>query len=98
MKVHPIVAELIGLGVTVEISQDEKGVMYNLNTGAKSHMHARETIGGTLALFMRYDVEREIETFDELCAAFDDCLNTSGYHNSDWGDAMRKYGHWPSAK
>jgi hypothetical protein len=98
MELHPIVAELLRLGVTIEISYDEKGLDYDLKTGAKSHIHARATKGGTLHLRMRYDEEREIETFDELCDAFDSCLNSSGYHNHEWGEAMRKCGHWTSEK
>lgn len=93
--IHAVISQLIKLGVAVTIECNDKGVWYNLNTEAKSHMHARETIGGTLVLDMRYDEQREIETFDELCEAFDSCLGTTAYHNSDWGTAMRKCGHWP---
>lgn len=98
MELHPIVAELIKLGVTIEVSYDEKGLRYDLKTGAKSHIHAQATRGGTLRLWMRYDEEREIETFDELCDAFSDCMNRDGYHNYQWGDAMRKCGFWTTEK
>jgi len=91
MKLHPILEELVKLGVTIELSYDQKGFMFNLNTGAKSHMYARVTKGNTLALEMRYNVEKEIETFDELCEAFES--GYTGFCNHEWLTALQSVGY-----
>lgn len=98
-QLHPLVEQLIKLGVTITIGYDKEHdrFTYDLNTGAKSSMNAYATVGGTLFLEMRYGETAEIETFDELCEAFDSCVYHS-FCNHEWVDAMVTCGHWPDSK
>lgn len=98
-QIHPLVEQLVKLGVeiTMRYDNDHSRFVYDLNTGAKSPMIAYETLGGTLFLEMRYGETAEIETFGELCEAFDSCIAHS-FCNHEWVDAMVACGHWPDSK
>lgn len=91
---HPLVEQLVKLGVEITLGYDKKHsrFTYELNTGAKSHMAAYTTKGGTLFIDTRYG-SHEIETFEELCSVFDSCVTSFCHYQ--WVDAMVECGHWP---
>ena len=82
---HNMPTKLIEIcGVTVTLSRDSGGEWYiDFNTGMKSHLHLYYVNGKYIAKG-RYDVEKEIETFEDFHNTLVDCMCGRDFMNLNW--------------
>lgn len=72
-----------GVSVTLETNVSTGELFYNMNTGAKSHMHIFVRDEKVIAE-MRYGDKEEINDFDDLLYAVKRCMHGRDYMNSEW--------------
>lgn len=93
--IHPLIEELVHLGVEVSLSFREGKIFYNLNTGMKSECLVRfaEDGYGTVEVLTRYDAPRKeiVLGMDDLISLVRKCLYGREFYNPQWGAVFLKY-------
>ena len=96
---NPMIMQLLEEGVQVTMSMntmyvDKPVVMFDLNSGAKSHMHAVVNENGSLTVYLRYDEHQTVNDFAELLMTANYARHGRNYMNSNWVTLLQKYEMW----
>ena len=92
---HPLVMQLLEAGVQVTMTYvRDRGLMYDLNSGTKSHMHAFPNEDGSLTVELRYNEVQTVKDFDDLLYTANYARHGRPFMNSDWAALLQKNGVW----
>lgn len=92
---HPLVMQLLESGVEVTMFLDSsKTVWFNLNSMAKSHMHAHANEDGSLTVNLRYDETRVVRNFDELLMTANYARHGRDFMNDAWVTLLKTNDYW----
>lgn len=86
--------EILKAGVPVSIIYQNDEIWYDLNTGAKSHLHIRPTDDGKYAINTRYDGTQvvSIRGIVDVVRLVRQCMCGLDYVNDSWINLMIKHG------
>lgn len=90
MQLHQAILDALEEGVNIELTKDDKGFQFEMNTGSKSDMQIRPREDGRLDVFQRYGVENVVDTFDEICALVREGMFATKFVSEPWGIALKK--------
>lgn len=96
-NINPFIMELMKDGVVIEMSINNAGeLVYDLNTGMKSHCYAIDRGNGLLHLSGRYEFEEDYDTSGTTYIEFvshivSSCMHGCDYYNACWCNVMEKY-------
>lgn len=95
LTLNPLLMQLLEEGVEITMMMNaNKQVVYNLNSGAKSHMYASVNDDGSLTVHLRYDETQAVRDFDELLMTANYARHGRDYMNSAWVTLLQKYEMW----
>ena len=94
MALTEIIDKLVRNGIVMEISynKDLDTIVYDLNTGMKSHCHLYEK-DGFIEASMRYDKKVVIKNYEDLIYEVLGCLHGRTYLSLNWYDLFKKEGY-----
>lgn len=84
-------SKLLSYGIRIDLCQDEKGIYYDLNLLAKSHLHLRPTHEADKILWiahMRYGDFFSIEDLVDLLSAAVHGMHGRPYINASWRELL----------
>ena len=82
-----------GIQVTTTYNEVKDCVIYDLNTGMKSHCHLRwDNEKNSIVADMRYDKSEYIDTYSDVLWAVKSCLQGRDYMGSAWESLLLKEG------
>lgn len=86
--------EILKAGVPVSIIYQNDEIWYDLNTGAKSHLHIQPLDNGKYAINTRYDGLQvvSIHNTDDVVRLVRHCMCGRDYANDGWINLMLKHG------
>jgi hypothetical protein len=84
--------QVLEAGVEVTLFLNKGVVYYNLNTGAKSHMHLFE-VDGKYYVDMRYDEIHEVSDFEQLVSLCAHAMHGQTYVSNAWRKVLTDRGY-----
>jgi hypothetical protein len=91
------VEDLIKKGLQVEVYyreyRESKGIVFDLQLGAKSGMHLFQDALGKYHVYMRYDETFPVEDLDDLLSCALHGMHGRDYINSFWADLLVEHGY-----
>lgn len=92
---NPVLMKLLEEGVEVTITlNDSKQVVFNLNSGAKSEMHATVNEDGTLRVDLRYNEFRTVQDFDDMLMVANYARHGRDFMHPAWTALLQKTSNW----
>ena len=92
---NEIIEKLVknGIQVTMTYNEVKDCVIYDLNTGMKSHCHLMWDNGAnSVVAYMRYDESRYVDDYSDVLWAVKSCLQGRDYMSSAWESLLLKEG------
>jgi hypothetical protein len=89
MTLNDLVHELVieGIRITMEYRPDLGVIIYDLNTGMKSHAWLYQK-DDDIRMAMRYDRDVVIESYSDVIAEVRGCMCGRDYLSSDWSKVL----------
>ena len=90
---NTIIQQLVRKGIEVTLTLQDGGIVYNLNSGTKSGMYARELTTGRLLITGRYNEADYVGDLDELLGVFAARYAARGFGDTKWAKLAAKAGY-----
>lgn len=88
-----IIEQLLQDGIEITLRWDNGRIIYDLNTGMKSHLYiAWDSVEDAIRCWGRYGHESTVDSFQSLLWKVKGCMHGRDFANAAWIDLLVKHG------